>query len=46
MRVILDDGVLGILKSPGIAHPTKSDFYFSVSGKEALFDDLLIFANE
>ncbi|HEY6167231.1 MAG TPA: hypothetical protein VI454_04270 [Verrucomicrobiae bacterium] len=42
MRVSLDGKNVGSLKSSGIAHPVKSDFYFSVSGKDALFDDLRI----
>lgn len=41
--VSLDGEVVGSLKSSGIAHPVKSEFYFSVSGKGALFDDLRIF---
>lgn len=44
MRVSLDDKTVGFLKSSGIAHPLKSDFYFAVSGKDALFDDLRIWA--
>jgi hypothetical protein len=39
MRVSLDGAAVGYLKSPGIAHPTKSDFYFAVSG-ESQFDDV------
>ena len=44
MRVSLDDRPAGFLKSPGIAHPTKSDFHFTVSGKDALFDDVRIWS--
>jgi hypothetical protein len=42
MRVSLDGKPLGYLKSPGIAHDTKSSFHFTVSGKGALFDDVHI----
>ena len=42
MRVSLDDKFVGSLKSPGIAHPTKSDFHFTVNGKDALFDDVRV----
>ena len=42
MRVRLDGAAVGFLKSSGIAHPVKSDFYFAVSGKDALFDDVKI----
>jgi hypothetical protein len=44
LSVRLDGKPAGSLKSTGIAHPTKSDFYFAVSGKDALFDDLLIWS--
>ena len=42
LRVSLDGKPAGSLKSSGIAHPVKSDFYFAVSGKDARFDDLRI----
>lgn len=42
MRVSLDGKEVGSLKSSGLAHPTKTDFYFAVSGKDALFDDVRI----
>lgn len=42
MRVSLDGKEIGSLKSSGLAHPMKSDFYFAVSGKDALFDDVRI----
>ncbi len=42
MRVSLDGKPVGNLKSPGFAHPTKSDFHFTVSGKDALFDDVRV----
>jgi hypothetical protein len=44
MRVSLDDKPGGYLKSPGIAHATKSDFHFTVSGKDAVFDDVKIWS--
>ena len=40
LSVNLDGKAVGSLKSSGLAHPMKSDFYFSVSGKDARFDDL------
>ena len=46
MRVSLDDKFVGQLKSPGFAHPTKSDFHFTVTGKDALFDDVKVWAAE
>jgi hypothetical protein len=44
MRVSLDDKFVGHLKSAGFAHPTKSDFHFTVSGKDALFDDVRVWS--
>lgn len=44
MRVCLDDKAVGCLKSPGIAHPTKGDFHFTVNGKDAHFDAVRVFA--
>ena len=46
IRVSLDDQAIGFLKSPGIGHPTKTDFHFTVSGKDALFDDVRIWTVE
>ncbi|MCX6849151.1 MAG: hypothetical protein NTY98_09550 [Verrucomicrobia bacterium] len=46
MRVSLDGKVVDFLKSSGIAHPVKSDFYLAVSGKNALFDDVHIWSAE
>lgn len=46
MRVSLDEKFVGRLKSPGIAHPTKSRFHFTINGKDALFDDVKIWAVE
>jgi hypothetical protein len=44
MRVILDGKPVGFLKSPGLAHEKKPDLKISVSGKQALFDDLRIWS--
>lgn len=44
MRVSLDDKPVGHLKSPGIGHATKAEFGFTVSGREAQFDDVRVFA--
>jgi hypothetical protein len=44
MRVSLDDQPLGYLKSSGIAHPTKSHFHFTVTGKDAQLDDVRIWS--
>jgi hypothetical protein len=46
MRVLIDAKPIGYLKSPGIAHATKSDFHFTVTGKDALFDDVRIWSAE
>ncbi|HRH96530.1 MAG TPA: hypothetical protein PLB55_11375 [Prosthecobacter sp.] len=44
MRVSLDGKPVGYLKSPGLAHETKSSFHFTVNGKGVLFDDVRIWA--
>ena len=44
MRVVLDGKPIGLLKSPGLAHATKPDLKISVSGKQALIDDLHVWA--
>ena len=44
MAVSLDGQPVGRLKSPGIGHPTKTDFHFTVSGSGALFDDVRLWA--
>jgi hypothetical protein len=44
MRVSVDDRAAGFLQSPGLAHPTKSHFHFTVNGKDALIDDLRIWS--
>ena len=46
MRVSLDDKVLGSLTSPGIGHPIKREFGFTVNGKTAEFDDLSVWSTE
>ncbi len=42
MRVTLDGRPAGELKSPGIAHETKTSFHFTVNGPGVLFDDVRI----
>lgn len=42
MRATLDGKPVGDLKSPGIAHETKSSFHFTVNGAGVLFDDVRI----
>jgi hypothetical protein len=44
MRVTIDGKPIGFLKSPGLTHAVKSDFKLSVSGKQALFDDLKVWS--
>ena len=44
LRLSLDGKPLGQLRSPGIAHPTKTSFHFTVNGTEAQFDDVNIWA--
>jgi hypothetical protein len=46
MRASLDDKPVAYVKSPGIAHPTKTDFHFTISGKDALFDEVRVWAAE
>ena len=42
MRVSVDGKAAGYLRSPGIAHGTKSSFHFTVNGPGVLFDDVRI----
>lgn len=42
MRLNYDGKPVGYLKSPGLAHETKSSFHFTVNGKGVLFDDVRI----
>lgn len=44
MRVTLDGKPVGFLKSAGLAHAQKPDLKISVSGKQALVDDLRVWA--
>lgn len=44
LRVSLEGKPVGYLRSSGINHPMKSDFYFAVSGQDAQFDDMRIWA--
>ena len=44
MRVTLDRKPIGLLTASGLAHATKPDLKISVSGKQALFDDLRVWA--
>ena len=41
LRVTLDEKQAAYLKSSGIAHPEKSDFYFAVAG-ESQFDEVRV----
>lgn len=38
--VLLDKKEIGILQSEGIAHPTKTDFGFTIIGQSVRFDDI------
>ena len=42
MRLTVDGKELGSLRSPGIGHPTKSDFGFTVKGKQVEFDKVRV----
>lgn len=42
MQLALDGKLIGYLKSPGLAHETKTSFHFTVNGDHALFDDVKI----
>lgn len=42
MRLSLNEKPVGYLKSPGLAHESKSSFHFTVNGDHALFDDVSI----
>jgi hypothetical protein len=44
MRVSLDDQPVGFLRSPGLAHETKSSFHFTVNGPGVLFDEVRIWS--
>jgi hypothetical protein len=46
MRGTLDGKPVAFLKSPGIAHPTKSKIEFGCGGKDGYFDDIKIYNAE
>ncbi len=46
MRATIDGKAVAFLKSPGIAHPTKSKVEFGCAGKDGLFDDIKIYNAE
>lgn len=42
MRLTVDGKEMGFLRSPGIGHPTKSEFGFTVKGKQVEFDKVRV----
>lgn len=46
MRVTIDGKPAGYLKSPGIAHETKSKIELGVAGKDGYFDDIKVWGAE
>lgn len=46
MRVTIDGKPAGVLKSPGIAHETKSKIELGVAGKDGFFDDIKVWNAE
>jgi hypothetical protein len=46
MRVCIDGKPAAILKSPGIAHETKSKIELGVAGKDGLFDEIKVWNAE
>ena len=46
MRVAVDDTPVGLLTSPGLAHPTKSSVHFTVPGSGMEFDDVRLWRAE
>jgi hypothetical protein len=46
MRASIDGKPVGFLKSPGIAHPTKSKIEFGCGGHDGFFDDVKIWNAE
>jgi len=46
MRATIDDKPVAFLKSPGIAHPTKSKIELGTGGKDGFFDDIRIYNAE
>jgi len=41
MSVLVDGTLIAKLTSPGIAHPTKTQFGFTVTGRDILFDNVV-----
>lgn len=46
MRASIDGKPVAFLKSPGIAHPTKSKIEFGCAGKDGFFDDVKVWNAE
>jgi hypothetical protein len=46
MRASIDGKAVAFLKSPGIAHPTKSKIELGCGGKDGWFDDIKVWAAE
>ena len=46
MRATLDGKAVAFLRSPGIAHPTKSKIEFGCGGKDGYFDDIKVWNAE
>jgi len=46
MRATIDGQPAAVLKSPGIAHPTKSKIELGVAGKDGYFDDIKVWNAE
>jgi hypothetical protein len=44
MRLMIDEKPVGWLRASGLAHDSKPDLKISVSGKQALFDDLKVWS--
>ncbi len=44
MRLTVDGKAIGLLRSPGIGHPTKSDFGFTVKGEQVEFDKVRVWS--
>ena len=46
MRASVDGKAVAFLRSPGIAHPTKSKIEFGCGGKDGYFDDVKVWNAE
>jgi hypothetical protein len=46
LRASIDGKAVGFLKSPGIAHPTKSKIELGCGGKDGWFDDIKVWNAE